>query len=267
MFTIFGSSGFIGSHLAEFLKAIGEDIYLASREPRDIPPNKNLGTVIYCIGMTANYREKPFETIDAHVNCLAYILKNYHFSSLLYLSSTRVYQGSNCSNEDQSLSVNSNNPGDIYNVSKILGESLCLNCTDKTIRIARLSNVFGCGMSPENFLFDISQCAALNKQINLRTSLESEKDYISIHDAVRALYKIATQGQHTLYNVASGKNKKNQDIIDIISSNIEFNLSVEHNAPTHSFPEIDIRRLTTEFSFSPAPFRESYENFLLNNIT
>jgi len=37
------------------------------RTPFRIDP----GHVIYCIGLTADFRQKPFETIEAHVSKLA----------------------------------------------------------------------------------------------------------------------------------------------------------------------------------------------------
>lgn len=65
-FTILGSSGFIGSELINLLKKNSIEFITPSRDyvfSKDI----NLGHAIYCIGLTADFRKKPMETIKAHV--------------------------------------------------------------------------------------------------------------------------------------------------------------------------------------------------------
>jgi len=263
MFTIFGASGFIGSHLVAYLEAQGHEVYSVPREVQHIPRDKDLGAIIYCVGLTADYRGKPYQTVEAHVSLLSYILQNLNYSSLLYLSSTRVYQGSKEGKENSDVTVNSSHLGDIYNLSKLLGESICLNTTHKIVRVARLSNVFGKGMHRDNFLWDITRHAASNQQIHLRTSIQSEKDYISVGEAVPLLQQISTNGIHKIYNVATGVNTSTKQIIDILEKNYQFKLSIEPEAQMHCFPKIDITKIKTEFSYTPIPFQESYRKFLL----
>ena len=63
-FTVLGSTGFIGSHVAALARSQGHDIYCPSR--RDSLAGRDLGHVIYAIGMTADFRHRPHETIEAH---------------------------------------------------------------------------------------------------------------------------------------------------------------------------------------------------------
>ena len=65
MVTILGSSGFVGSNLKNKLVSVGINTYTPHRSEE--LSGKNLGHVIYCIGLTADFRTKPFETIEAHV--------------------------------------------------------------------------------------------------------------------------------------------------------------------------------------------------------
>ncbi len=51
----------------------------------------DLGHAFYCIGLTADFRSRPFETIEAHCGLLKEVLSGSRFSSFVYLSSTRVY--------------------------------------------------------------------------------------------------------------------------------------------------------------------------------
>ena len=89
-FTIFGSRGFIGSNLLQKLKHSNVECYTPDIHNNEIL-KENLGHVIYAIGLTADFRERQFDTVEAHVCLLHDLLKNATFDSFLYLSSTRVY--------------------------------------------------------------------------------------------------------------------------------------------------------------------------------
>ena len=72
MFTVFGSSGYIGSHLVRHLIASGEEV---ATPMRGAPIGEtHLGHVVYAIGLTADFRTRPFDTMAAHVTRLADIL-------------------------------------------------------------------------------------------------------------------------------------------------------------------------------------------------
>jgi nucleoside-diphosphate-sugar epimerase len=250
-FTILGSSGFIGSHLAKALLKNGYDVFCPDREVLQYPHgfySKKLGNVLYCIGMTANFRTRPYQTIEAHNFILSNILQFGDFESLTYLSSTRVYEGSTNTSENATLSVNPNNLGHLYNLSKLLGESLCIN-TEKNTKIIRLSNVYGFDSKTDNFLSSVLCEASKTGSVTFSTSPNSSKDYISIKDAVLAIPKIATHGTHKIYNLASGENTDNQTISDFLNkTGIETSFS--QNSNEWIFPTIDISRLITEFQLS-----------------
>ena len=262
MNTIMGGSGFIGANLIAHIENLGEKLYVAPRDVYSIPKDKFLGNVFYCIGLTADYRSKPFETVEAHVSCLKYVLQNLRFSSLLYLSTTRLYQNSSGGTEEADIYVNSSRGEDIYNISKLMGESICNNVADRNIKIARLSNIFGPGMAHENFLYEISNQALRNGHLYLRTSLDSSKDYLDVRDAVPVLYKIATEGKDFLYNVASGDNVSTRDIINIVAQTAKVAVEVGDNAPVVIASKAEIHKIKNEFSFSCEPFEQSYKRFL-----
>ena len=149
-FTILGASGFIGSNLVKFLEQKGVECFCPERDYQ-YTKKEDLGHVVYCIGMTSDFRFKPVETIEAHVCKLNQVLNNSLFSSFLYLSSTRVYNGCVSGDESSNLSVNPNDFSDLYNISKIMGESVCLSKENEKIRVARLSNVIGDDFNSSNF--------------------------------------------------------------------------------------------------------------------
>jgi len=250
-FTILGGSGFIGSHLAIALSKRGEAYERPERSDQSIFC-KNLGHVIYCIGLTANFRERPFDTVRAHVLNLMNILENCTFDSFLYLSSTRLYLKGRQGDECADVCVNSNDPEDLYNLSKLMGESVCFASARPKVRVARLSNVFGQKAGSSDFISSLISDAVEKGEVILKSGAASEKDYVSVQDVVALLPKIAVSGQHRLYNVAAGKNVSHQCVLNEIQKITGCDVDISDEGESRVFPEISIQRIQDEFGFSPA---------------
>lgn len=248
-FTVLGASGLVGSRLRRFLEERGHDVFAPARDDASIY-SKDLGHTIYCIGVTADFRRKPFETVAAHVTLLAELLSRASFDSLLYLSSTRVYLGAQSTDEAGDCRVNVTVPDDFYNLTKLTGEALCFASGRKNVRVVRLSNVFNAEPTSENFLSEIIRAALTEKRIHVHTSLESAKDYIAVPDMLELLFKIAVAGKQRLYNLASGANVSNRVLIDRIAQLTGCAVTVAPGAPVVTFPPISIGRIRQEF-FSP----------------
>jgi len=249
-FTILGSNGFIGSHIVKHLKKNGISCYSPDLKKEQIS-SKNLGHVIYAIGVS-DFKNKPFEVIDSHVCLLKNILEKTNFDSFLYLSSTRVYYNSSTIQEEDSLVVNPQSLSDLYNISKLMGESLCFASKKPNVRVVRLSNVTG-NSNAKNLLFIpwIMKDAIEKKKITLFSSLESEKDYVYIDDVVKILPEISLKGKFSIYNVATGKNIKSRDIVNELVKITGCDVEVAPDAKTYSFPPISIKRIKNEFNFEP----------------
>ncbi len=254
-FTIFGAPGFIGSHLTAYLKQAGHEVTALGRGNAP-PKNTGLGHAIFCIGLTADFRGRLVETARAHVCSLAELIQDYQFESFLYLSSTRVYGGVESGNEESALTVRPD-ADNLYNLSKLTGEALCLGQSNVEFRVARLSNVIGRGSAPTNFLQAVIHEARQKGTVTLHTSAESAKDYIDIHDVCGALEFIALKGRQRLYNVASGISTSNREVASCIQRHLSASVAYASGARTVTFPSIDISRLGGEFAFSPISFEES----------
>lgn len=249
MITVLGAEGFIGSHVVRRLAESGSEHFAPRRgEPLT---GRDLGDIIYCIGMTADFRARPFETVDAHVCTLRDVLRDCSFESLLYLSSTRLYAGGKePATEENALTIQPQDPDQLYNISKAMGESLALG-SDKKVRVARLSNVFGADLNSPNFLSTIIRDSLRDGKVILRTSLDSSKDYVGIDDVVDGLLDIARNGRHALYNVASGTNVSNGELMEKIAGSTGCRVEIAEGAATVNFPLIDIGRMRSEFGFRP----------------
>ena len=231
--TIFGASGFIGSHLVAELQRRKAEYFAIPRE--DQFPQQNLGNVIYCIGVTADFRSKPFETVEAHVCKLRDVLQHCEFESLTYLSSTRVYaNNAEPASEETAIMVNPSNAGDLYNISKAMGESLSLNC-GQNARVVRLANVYGADFGSENFLATIIKDAIATGKVTLNTTEDSAKDYVSIDDVVLGLIDIATRGRERIYNLASGRRVSNGELAARLSEVTNCQVEFSANASQGGF--------------------------------
>src|SRR2546423_7434097 len=150
LITVLGGSGFIGSALARRLGESRREYLAPGRDEKLV--GRQLGHILYCVGLTADFRSRPFETVQAHVCHLLHILRDCDFDSLLYLSSARIYQGAGATTrEEDPLQVSPSKQDDLYNISKAMGESLALHCGHR-VRIVRISNVYGGDFASDNFL-------------------------------------------------------------------------------------------------------------------
>ncbi len=260
MFTIFGSSGYIGNALTKHLSSVDQDVFLPQRNDISVY-EKSLGHVIYAIGITADFRSKPFETIDAHICYLRSLLERANFESFVYLSSTRVYQGLDNSrvSEDDNLTVNPNDSSDLYNLSKLMGESLCL-CSGKNVKVARLSNVIGGShdLASTNFIPSLIN-EARNGHIVLQSGINSAKDYIKLEDVVSLLLNIATRGREKIYNVASGVNVTHREWIEKITQITRASFEFDTTKKSIIHPSINIDRCKKEFNFTPKDVLTNFE--------
>ena len=249
-FTLLGARGAIGSRLVDVLRANGNDVVALARGDY-ADTTKALGHVIYAIGITADFRSRALDTVEAHVCALVPLLRNAQFESLLYLSSTRVYSGQSMGTENAALSVSAHDPSDLYNLSKLMGESLCLNSGRCGVRVARLSNVVTThDADSSNFLPSLLGEARAG-HITLRTHPASAKDYIHIDDVLHLLPRIAVHGRQSMYNVASGQQITHQQWVDHLVATTGCTVQVLENAPVVRFASIDVRRIQSEFGFTP----------------
>lgn len=250
-FTVLGGHGFIGNHVVNHLKAQGHAVEVPGRDLDGIY-DRELGHVIYAIGLTADFRKRPFDTVDAHVSLLAKLLQRCRFESWLYLSSTRVYASLNKSQaaEDDAILVPPG-PDSLYNLSKLMGESLCLTLPNPAIRAARLSNVYGMGMSADTFLGSVLSDLRRHGRVTVNESPESGKDYVSMKDVCMLLEAISLGGKQRLYNVASGCNLTHKVLLDRICALTGFSVDYSSGAQTRNFPLVDVSRARHEFDYRP----------------
>jgi nucleoside-diphosphate-sugar epimerase len=245
-FTVLGASGFLGSHIVNYLQKNNFN-YDAPDIRKENITSTSLGHVIYSIG-TVDFSD-PSKNVETHTCILNDILQNNNFDSLLYISTGRIYYNSKSTTEESDILVSSTDKNRIYNLSKLTGESLCLSSENKNIKIIRPSNITGIKTPTSLFIPSIINDAIKKHRISLQSSLDTQRDYLAVNDFVKILPEIILNGKHRIYNVAHGTNTKTKEIVDEITKNIDCEVHVALNAPDHSFPSIDISRIQNEFNF------------------
>ena len=262
--TILGGSGYIGSLLATSFKNLGYSVWTPKRDDNSVF-EKDLGLVYYCIGLTSDFRTRPYETIDAHIGFLRKILEMSNFDKIIYLSSTRVYINSNSTDESHPLLVNPNTPSDLYNISKLMGESLVFS-SDKKFTIARISNVVGPGMSCDNFIGLLLKEAKYSGELHFQTSKDSKKDYIWIDDVIESLIRCKNDNLSKIYNICSGVSISNLYLASVFKNN-GINVTFEANAPKISFIDIDNNSFKKDAGYSPGNCSGRLESLISDEIT
>lgn len=256
--TVLGARGFIGAALVRRLRQSGADVAAVGRG--DSLPAR-LGHVYFCAGLTADFRTRLHDTIDAHVTALNELLRAYALDSLTYLSSTRVYQRTDSGHEDSLLCVDPRDPSDLYNLSKLTGESICLSDRRDTIRVVRLSNVFGVGDESDNFLAAIVREASETGSVLIKSGRNGAKDYIALEDAVEAITLMPTRARSRIVNVAGGLRHSNGEIGDILARLLGAQVRYDETEASAVFPNIDNGRMRHELGVEPTPFARAFSDF------
>lgn len=255
MVTILGAGGFIGSHIVQELEQSKQEYYAPARNEDYM--HRDLGEVIYCLGLTADFRSRPFDTVTAHVCLLNELLARGRFSSLLYLSSTRVYIHSSEKfvRETDRITIDPATTDDLYTLTKLTGESICLS-SGRPCCVARLSNVIGPYKDESVYLSQVISHIKKNDHIALEQPAGSGKDYIGIDEAVPLLLRLVKEKATGIYNIASGVNTTNRQLIDELSKYLKFTYTLNEKAPAIVFPVISIEKIRDRFNFLPRDFSQ-----------
>jgi nucleoside-diphosphate-sugar epimerase len=256
-FTILGGQGYIGSYFAKYLDRLGIEYWIPKRDVRSLF-ERDLGCVIYSIGMTQDFARNPIETMDAHVANLVSFLRRARLQSLIYLSSTRLFDGlQGIVSEQSNLHLNPENPRHLFDLSKAAGEALCCAMTNVDATAVRLSTLYDDDLAGQCFVHDILKrsLASSVDTIEVETSLDIERDYIHIDDVCDALLYLSVPHSHRVYNLGSGVNVSNRQLFEMIQNYTGRSFRPTRNGIAAT-PVLDISRMKNEFGWSPRPISD-----------
>jgi nucleoside-diphosphate-sugar epimerase len=255
--TVIGGQGFIGRALIADLQLKGWECWVPDRGIQWPQPQRDLGHVFYCAGLTADYLARPVDTVEAHISLLSRVLKSPNYQSLVYLSSTRLYDGlptGSLADENADFHVNPFHSRHLYDLTKLTGESLCYHMGQGRARIARLSCVYDHTPDAEGFLPELLRALARSSAgatISLASSPHFARDYVYVRDVVQALVGIATKGTQLVYNVASGETLHNFELANEVAKICNRNFVFEYDQIQAEPARIDVRRLQSLLDWRP----------------
>lgn len=247
-FTIFGSTGFLGQSLKEYLNKKHYRVVCPKKE--NIKFKKNLGHVFYCSG-TSEAISNPQKALDANLNYLSKLILNNKFKSFTYFSSIRVYSSNNKTSENAKIIFDMFERGVYFKALKLAAESLCLQINNPNIRVIRLANLYGHNFKNQIYLFPtILRKAKNNQKITLTINPKSKKNYIYINDAIKAILKIIKNGKFRLYNLGSNSQIKISQILSHLKKIKKINLELVKKNKVFNEPKIEISKIKKEFILS-----------------
>lgn len=260
--TIVGAAGFVGGRLRERLEREGVRVFAPAKGDPALF-ERDLGVVYYCAGLTADYAQRPFDTVEAHATLVAEIARQATFERFVYTSSTRLYDaasGDGDMHEDLPLSLRPAEPRHIYDLSKALGENIALTQMAGRGRVARLSNVFGWRDGDPGFLSEWLVAARGGRALTLQSSPYIARDYIYVDDVVEALIAIAEAPDAGVVNVAAGALTTNAELATLFGEEgwgVTFTSQADPLPP----PNADIGRLRT-LGVSPRNVKDVVRGYL-----
>ena len=259
--TIIGSTGFVGRRLKAALGALDWDVHTPAKEDHSLF-GRDMGVVFYCAGLTADYDRRPFDTVEAHASLVSELIRAGRFEQLIYLSSTRLYDGQavELARESAPLVFDPADPRRVYDLSKALGENLTLARTDGRGAVARLANVFDWELESPGFLSEWLIRARMERELHLDSSPLIARDYIHLDDVVTALIAMAERRSAEIVNVASGELVSNGEIANLFLQagwRVDFTSDVSPSPP----PRADVARLHA-LGVTPTPVKDVVRRYL-----
>jgi GDP-4-dehydro-6-deoxy-D-mannose reductase len=291
---IFGNAGFTGRYMTRYLEKM-PDITLFGADriksglidevQTDLTDFESVNQLIthvhpdFILNLSGlNQANDPAQLYKANVipviNAIQSLNNNEFFDTkFLTISSAAVY-GNAINNPIAEETLVK--PVNFYGASKAAMEQLLtVIIRDNTCKIlvARTFNLIGPGLldtlSIPSFIKQLIKIQRKEITPVLKVgNLSPKRDYIDIQDAVRAYWKIASEGKPgEIYNVGSGRSLSMEEILDMIIQKIGIEVTIETDKSRVRKNEImnsqaDIRKIK-ELEWSPEiDFRQSLQDMI-----
>ena len=262
---LYGGSGFIGAHFQQTLKKISNNNYKVQLLPHRGSPEEikialkkldalrldNTQTSILYLAENneiAQASKLGPDYTKRNIQRLKFILSNTN-SRIIYASSVGVYGDLSELPHHPIENVNAINP---YAHSKLECEKLVLQSGGA---IARLSNIYGPGMSKKNIISDVLK-QITSKSIDSISIVNGSptRDMIHISDVTSCLLAMTTIPKKGVYNVATGIDVSMKDLAMTILEAAQLggcNLVESNPSKATSCISLDISKTKEVFDWSP----------------
>lgn len=278
---LYGGSGFIGTQFQSMIerqsnynnsqihmiphRGSSEEIKIAL-EKLDALSNSNTTTSLLYLAENNEITKADklsSDYIENNVERLKFIISNTR-SKLIYASSVSIYGDSSEIPHSPLEKLNINNT---YSKSKFECEKLVMQAGGI---VARLSNIYGPGMSKKNIISDILKQIKV-KGIDSINIIDGSpiRDMIHISDVTSCLLSMTKIQKKGIYNIATGTSISMKDLALMILKVANFEeyklVELKHNK-TASCISLDISNTKKTFAWSPSiSLQDGLKELVYNN--
>lgn len=227
VFVVTGASGFIARAVTAALARQGATVMAASRRGTNFdPPVKRVVVKRYAelqppsADSVLIHLAEPRDIVNADRSSEAYIAERTvmlaellakGWGHVVYVSSSAVYGGDNPVPHSADEIVS---PHGLYAQAKLACERQILA---QGGAVARLSNVYGPGMAPDNVIADILRQIPGSGPIVVRDR-KPVRDYLWVDDAADGLAMLALSRKPGIFNFGTGKGTSVEDLARLASA-------------------------------------------------
>ena len=264
---LYGGSGFIGTQFQSMIerqsnynnsqinmiphRGSSEEIKIALEKLDALSNSNNTTSILYLAENNEITKADKLSSdyIENNVKRLKFIISNTR-SKLIYASSAAIYGDLSEIPHSPSEKLNTINT---YSKSKFECEKLVLQAGGV---VARLSNIYGSGMSKKNIISDILKQIKV-KGIGSINIIDGSpvRDMIHISDVTSCLLSMTKIQKKGIYNIATGTSISMKDLalmILQIANFEEYKLIELKNNKTTSCISLDISNTKKTFAWSPS---------------
>ena len=184
--------------------------------------------------------------------------RNAKYGKMVHVSTDEVY-GHLGFNDDPFTELTPINPRSPYAASKASSDLLCnayINTFNCNISITRCCNNYGPNQHSEKFIPTIIKSLSKGQKVPVYGEGMNIREWIHVYDHNLAVWAVATKGKQGVYNIGSGLELTNIELVDkickIMGKDLDKSVRFVEDRLGHDFRySIDSSKIQNELCFEP----------------
>ena len=262
---IVGSSGNIGSAVYNKLR---EDFQVKGVDPNEASTTDIVGSALevdenpeIVINLAGKKRGSVDELIDSQVNFVSKLCDKYQDSKIIHASSASIYQASRDPIAEDDVKA----PRNTYGKAKLLAEDVIREKADSYV-ILRIFNPYGLRLESKDVVSIFLKRALEDKDLLIKGSRHSERDFIYKKDLVSAVRESFTLNNETV-NVGAGRGITLEEVAKIIRRQTGSDSEIVYRGGQKESFVADITKLKKSTNYDPKySFEEGIKEFFSHEV-
>ena len=183
---------------------------------------------------------------------------NNNYGRFIHISTDEVY-GHLGFNDPSFTELTPIAPRSPYAASKASSDLLCMSYIktfDSNISITRCCNNYGPNQHNEKFIPTIIKSLSAGKKVPIYGEGLNIREWIHVYDHILAVWAVATQGKNEVYNIGSGLELSNIELVDkicsIMGKDLDKNAIFVKDRLGHDFRySINSSKIENELAYEP----------------